>query len=74
MARLATRPTYARGFIIGIAAEHVRAVDMANDPPTSLRMGFGFLQARADWRAIRPRNGWEMDWDVANSAKGSSMN
>jgi hypothetical protein len=38
---------------------------MANDEPTSLRMGFGFPQARAAGAPFVPsRPGWRMNWDV----------
>ncbi len=41
---------------------------MANDPPTSLRMGFGFPQARAAGAPyVQPRPGWKMNWDLKNS-------
>lgn len=40
---------------------------MANDPPTSMRMGFGFPQARAAGAPyVQPRPGWKMNWDLKN--------
>ena len=36
-----------------------------NDHPTSLRRGYGFPEARAAGAPyVRPRSGYEMDWDV----------
>ena|ERR1700687_5809244 len=48
---------------------------MANDPPTNLRMGFGFPQARASGAPyVRPRSGHEMDWDIDNRYYEKKLN
>jgi hypothetical protein len=48
---------------------------MANDPPTNLRMGFGFTQARASGAPyVRPRSSGEMDWDLKNRQSLRKLN
>lgn len=40
---------------------------MANDPPSALRMGFGFLEARAAGAPyVGPRPVWKINWDIRN--------
>lgn len=52
-----------------------REVVMANDPPTNLRMGFGFIQARAAGAPyVQPRSAWKMDWDVKNRQCKKKLN
>lgn len=48
---------------------------MANDPPTNLRMGFGFTQARAAGAPyVRPRSGYLMDWDIKERSYKAALN
>src|SRR3974390_2635321 len=48
---------------------------MANDPPTNLRMGFGFGQARAAGAPfVQPRPGWKMNWDLKNRQCNRKLN
>jgi hypothetical protein len=48
---------------------------MKNDPPTNLRRGYGFNQARAAGAPfVRPRSGYQMDRDIQERFSKKALN